>query len=239
MSIASEIIRLQNDSSAIASAIAAKGITVPAGSSYDDYASLISNIPTGGSQGTANYLVYGNPTINGNIFIPDTTQLGFIYTNVPFSPGAGTSWRIQTRIKIHSFAAWKDIMATINPQTGNKAYSFASEFNDTNNNTQYSLYLSSNSSSWNLANNVCKGAIVNTNTWYTFQLVCNCSSSTRYTFYQGFPELESWTSTTSKSGPPIYGNYIGFGNNMIDAEFDLSATKIFVGNSVWWEAITI
>ena len=52
MSIASEITRLQNDSSAIATAIAAKGITVPSGSGYDDYAGLIEQISGGGGGGT-------------------------------------------------------------------------------------------------------------------------------------------------------------------------------------------
>ena len=47
MSIATEIARLQADSTAIANAIAAKGVTVPAGSGYDDYASLIASIDTG------------------------------------------------------------------------------------------------------------------------------------------------------------------------------------------------
>lgn len=51
MSIASEILRLQNASAAIASAIAAKGVTVPAGSGFDDYASLIASIETGGGGG--------------------------------------------------------------------------------------------------------------------------------------------------------------------------------------------
>lgn len=236
MSIASEIARLQNDSSAIAAAIAAKGVTVPAGSGYDDYASLISNIPTGGGSGTINYLVYGNPTINGDIFIPDKTQRGFIYTNVPFSPGSGTSWRIQTRLKIHSFTAWKDIITTINPETGTMVYSIVTEFNNTNNNTQYSLYLSGNGTSWNQASNVCKG-IFEADKWQTFQIVCNCASSTRYTYYQGYPEFENWTSTNAESGPANYGHYVGFGYNGIDAEFDLSETRIYVNNSVWWGAI--
>ena len=48
MSIATEIARLQSDSSAIASAIAAKGVTVPSGSGYDDYATLIASISGGG-----------------------------------------------------------------------------------------------------------------------------------------------------------------------------------------------
>lgn len=51
MSIATEIIRLQNDSAAIASAIAAKGVTIPSGSGFDDYAGLIATIPTGGGGG--------------------------------------------------------------------------------------------------------------------------------------------------------------------------------------------
>lgn len=52
MSIASEITRLQTDSANIASAISAKGVVVPSGSGYDDYASLIASIPSGGG-GTA------------------------------------------------------------------------------------------------------------------------------------------------------------------------------------------
>lgn len=51
MSIATEITRLQNDSAAIAAAIAAKGVTVPSGSGYDDYATLIASIPSGGGAG--------------------------------------------------------------------------------------------------------------------------------------------------------------------------------------------
>ena len=48
MSIASEIARLQADSTAIANAIVAKGVTVPSGSGFDDYAGLIASIPSGG-----------------------------------------------------------------------------------------------------------------------------------------------------------------------------------------------
>lgn len=51
MSIASEIQRLQTDSAAIAGAIEAKGVTVPSGSGYDDYATLIGQISTGGGGG--------------------------------------------------------------------------------------------------------------------------------------------------------------------------------------------
>ena len=47
MSIATEITRLQNDSAAIAAAIAAKGVTVPSGSGFDDYATLVGQISGG------------------------------------------------------------------------------------------------------------------------------------------------------------------------------------------------
>lgn len=50
MSIASEISRLMGDSLAIAQAIEAKGVTVPQGSGFDDYASLISQISGGGGE---------------------------------------------------------------------------------------------------------------------------------------------------------------------------------------------
>lgn len=53
MSIASEIQRLQTDSAAIASAISAKGVTVPSGSGYDEYASLIASIPQDGGGGSS------------------------------------------------------------------------------------------------------------------------------------------------------------------------------------------
>ena len=50
MSIADKILALQTDSAAIADAIAAKGVTVPSGSGFDDYASLIGQISGGGGR---------------------------------------------------------------------------------------------------------------------------------------------------------------------------------------------
>lgn len=52
MSIATAISALQSASSNIASAIAAKGVTVPSGSGFDDYASLIASIPQDGGGGS-------------------------------------------------------------------------------------------------------------------------------------------------------------------------------------------
>lgn len=61
MSVADEILRLQNDSAAIASAIAAKGVTVPSGSGYDDYATLIGSIST-------------TPSLQSKTATPSTSQ---------------------------------------------------------------------------------------------------------------------------------------------------------------------
>ena len=67
MSIASEITRLQNDSAAIAAAIAAKGVTVPSGSGYDDYAGLIASISAGGGADQDAWLKNGDTHLWINI----------------------------------------------------------------------------------------------------------------------------------------------------------------------------
>ena len=63
MSISSEISRISGNVSAALTAIAAKGVTVPAGSNSDDLATLIASIQTGGSGGmTATGTIVGNGT---------------------------------------------------------------------------------------------------------------------------------------------------------------------------------
>lgn len=54
MSVSSEISRLSSAKSSIRSAIQAKGVTVPASTTLDGYASLIAAIPTGSSPRVAN-----------------------------------------------------------------------------------------------------------------------------------------------------------------------------------------
>lgn len=103
MSVASEIIRLQNDSAAIASAIAAKGVTVPLGSGYDDYASLIGQISGGGGGGgphtlPSNYtrLEYiENPLNNSayiNLDLPINSTPGFDIDFMSYDEIGGTGY---------------------------------------------------------------------------------------------------------------------------------------------------
>ena len=188
---------------------------------------------------TINYLTFGSPTIVDGIFSTSSSasEKAFVYTNEVFNPGAGHSWIIQTRVKINTAVAWKDIISTIKQSDGEMEYSIVSETRSDNSNQQYALYLSSNGSSWNLANSECKGSMY-TGMWRNFQIVCTYSNG-NYVYRQGYPELGSWTSAITKTSPPLYGKYIGFGTSLnMDADFDLSATKIFVDGELWWEAIT-
>ena len=70
MSIATAISALQSASADIADAIEAKGVTVPSGSGYEDYATLIGNIQTGGGGATlvptaGDYPVVSNGGLGG------------------------------------------------------------------------------------------------------------------------------------------------------------------------------
>lgn len=185
---------------------------------------------------TVNYLVFGNPTFDGNIYTPNPNALGFVYSNEEFNPGAGHSWVIQTRIKLKSATAWKDIISSINDADGSMSYSIVSQLTNQDDNRKYTLFVSGNGTSWNLANAECSG-LFPFGTWKTFQIVCNYSSGT-YTFKQGFPDTGDWTNSYSSQSAPMYGKHIAFGRNMIDADFDLSETKIWIDGQLWWEAIT-
>lgn len=187
---------------------------------------------------TPHYLVYGSPTINGTSYSPDKTARGFIYTDTPFDPGT-YGWVIQTRLKINTAAAWKDIIASVDV-SGNSARSITCQTNTNSSNRGYGLYMSSNGTSWNVLNNQPTG-VFPTGTWYTFQVVCTRSSS-NYLYKMGFPDTGSWTGQQQRTTHPVYGKYISFGagyaNLGIDAEFDLSYTKIWINGNLWWEAIT-
>ena len=71
MSIASAISALQRASSDIASAIAAKGVSVPSGCGFDDYASLIGQISGGGDRDFDAWLKDGDTHFWINIVCDD------------------------------------------------------------------------------------------------------------------------------------------------------------------------
>lgn len=187
---------------------------------------------------TPHYLVYGSPTINGTSYSPDMTARGFICTDEPFDPGT-SGWVIQTRLKINTAVAWKDIISSVDAN-GASARSITCQTNTNSSNKGYGLYLSSNGTSWNVTSNQPTGTFP-TGTWYTFQIVCTRSGSNYY-YKMGYPDTGSWTGQTQRTAAPVFGRYISFGagyaNLGIDAEYDLSYTKIWINGNLWWEAIT-
>ena len=185
-----------------------------------------------------NYLVYGNPTISGTSYIPDTEQNGFIYTDVPFSPGAN-SWVIQTKIKVTSLtSAWRTFFESVD-HLGDAQKAIIVQNGTSNSNRQLRLYLSNNGSSWNIGSGVCT-VVLPLNEWLKYQLVCTYSNGS-YEFKQGFPDTNTWSGTKSTTTPPTYGNHIAFlkGGTGINVEVDLSETKIIANGTTVWEAITI
>lgn len=188
---------------------------------------------------TINYLVAGSPSISGDIMVPDTTARGFVYTNKPFNPDT-SEWIIQTRVKINTSAAYKDIIASVDAE-GNMEYSIVVQFDTGNSNKNYGLFLSTNGTSWDLTSATPNGTM-SPDTWRTFQVMCTRSGS-NYIYKMGFPELDSWTSTVTKTTHPVFGKYIAFGggfaNTSADCEIDLSYTKIWVGGELWWSALPL
>lgn len=76
MSIATEITRLQNAKSALATSIEGKGVTVPAATKLDGYAALVDSIQAGGGGGDMSYdeLASGAKP-SGNIVLSTTTNI--------------------------------------------------------------------------------------------------------------------------------------------------------------------
>lgn len=68
MSVQSEITRLMSAKADLKSAIEAKGVSVPSATKLDGYASLLSNIPTGGIIPSGNLSISANGTYNVEAF---------------------------------------------------------------------------------------------------------------------------------------------------------------------------
>ena len=184
-----------------------------------------------------NFYVHGNPTINGNIYKPDNTSNGFIYVNKPFNPSTiDSSWIIQVKIKVLNPVAWSDIIASTDVN-GNPEYMLRTQFNDQNGACQFDFDYSSNGEWWNYSDISAK--TLTANQWTTIQLKGNYNNRGIFYFTQGFPPSD-WSAGTTATSGPLYGKYISFGGGSgtcADCEIDLSETKIWINDVLWWEAI--
>lgn len=187
---------------------------------------------------TPNYLVFGNPSIQNGILHPDINSRSFIYTNEAFNPDT-SGWTIQTKIRINTAIANKVFIASVDAD-GAFQYSIFVMTDSGSSNTAFKLYLSSNGTSWNLLSGGSEGTM-SAGVWRVFQIVCTRSGS-NYVYKMGFPELSAWTNAVSKTSHPIYGKRISFGGGAnsygLDADLDLAETKIWIGDTLWWEALT-
>lgn len=126
MSIASEITRLQSDSAAIAAAIAAKGVTVPSGSGFDDYATLIGSISGGGGGGSV-HIATIEATGSSGVSQQFTGLLGepkmFAIENGPLEAADGSQIGLNTtRLVCDVIYDGTTVFATTGYRSGSTAY---------------------------------------------------------------------------------------------------------------------
>ena len=191
-----------------------------------------------GVEKTKNYLVYGSPEIVGTTMVPDQVQKGFIYTDKVFNPSDSSFWTLQTKIKMLSYTSWADIFGMVDA-SGEQVRSYVTQENEIN---EFYSYLSNNSSSWNLASNAATLSLpsIGDDVVVQVQFELRLGYNNRYHIRIGYPDLSTWSSWANVSGHPTYGYHIAFGGGWgtgIDAEFDLTETKIWIDNALWWEAI--
>lgn len=121
MSIQSEIDRLTAAKSDIGTAIAAKGVTVPAGTGLDGMAALIGQISSGGgsgiqmADGQISGYTGGNAVVSGLAFVPvmvvacfdvSSKSIGTTYTNTIWGAAANTSIFTHNATQYDNFTMW-------------------------------------------------------------------------------------------------------------------------------------
>jgi len=117
MSIQSEITRISGNVSDALSAVANKGVTVPAGSNSDDLATLIGQIPAGGNYQAKTNI---NPTTSSQTIEPDNgyDALSSVQINAMPSGTAGTPTASKGTVSNHSVSVTPSVTNTTGYITG-------------------------------------------------------------------------------------------------------------------------
>lgn len=192
----------------------------------------------GGNAYRANYLINGSPTITSGTILTPASPRGFIYTPEAFNPGS-SSWSIETSVRLNSFMDYRDVFSTVKAD-GTRVYNIAAQCtHSSSSNTRMDLYMSNNGTSWNKLGGTKYVGIGVKNTWRDLRLTRSGNTYELSIRARG----GSWASNGAFSvssmtfGYPIaFGG--GFANNAIDGDIDLEYTKIYIGGSLWWEAVT-
>lgn len=194
------------------------------------------------AQGTpvpgVNYLISGSPTIVGNIMTLDgSATRTFIYTKERFTPGS-SDWSIETKIRLHSpHTNYCDVIAAVT-DNGERKYQITVEGSKSGSGLQFNTYASSNGTSWNLINAKASFAIGVTDVWRYVKLEKASGKLAAYQKSEGGSWATLGTSNYTYTGVDAkiaFGG--GFANNCMNADIDLSETKIYIAGQLWWSAI--
>ena len=192
----------------------------------------------GQPQPTVNYLISGSPTIaNGIMSLTGQAARNFIYTNESFAPGSA-DFTIQTSVRYNSFISYRDVLASVNAD-GSRLYSIALQGIVSSGSFSNRLYLSSNGTSWNKMNGALRVGTGVTGEWRDIKVERASNVFRVYIRARGGEWAYNGQSTVTGitfNSPIAFGG--GFANGEIDGDIDLAETKIYIGGSLWWEAIT-
>jgi hypothetical protein len=180
-----------------------------------------------GNTGTGDFVKAGTPTISNNIASGFATDK-YITSPKPFSPGT-SNWEIRTKFTTGSdITTIQGILGTYPNDSLYSAYLW---------NGNFSVALSSNGTSWDMALTVVIGAAA-INTTYYIKLVYN--STTGYVSYISTDGI-NWTSTTiTTSTTPVYaGQKFSIGIDRVltyyfKGSVDLNYTRVIIAGVEWW-----
>lgn len=177
------------------------------------------------------YESIGTPSITGNILTPSSN--GSVRTNHVFSPGT-SPWKIQVGFTYTGggSSTYMDVFGSCTSSGTNERVMLLEK------SVGFGVFLSSGTSSWNIAQAVMVFSATN-NATYLFELeYTGAEYRRRYSTDNGstWSEYSSVSSTTAIAG----GYYVGFGisrNGILDGTIDLSKCKIWIDGDLWWKAV--
>ena len=188
---------------------------------------------------TVQYVKVGNPTITDNILTPSYGN--FIRTNIPFSPN-GQPWEIRTKLRVLTLPTnWRSVIGSVD---SDGVYAKICQI-QINSNKQLTMYGSSDGVNWDALSNFYtdNNALNETGIWYYIKFEFTGTAYKITLYKDGWDGTVYKTKSTNSSTSIMDGQYYGFGLSRdssivyMDAEYDLSETKIYINGNLAWSAI--